>query len=221
MDDSVAIADLLRAFLERRGLTNHARLPPERALARELGVSRNRLRTGLAELERQGAIWRHVGKGTFVGPATGTRAEAAVRSTALTSPREIMEARLALEPAHARLAAFRATTEDFERLDTCLANGSAGDIEAFRRWDMKLHLAVSRATGNTLLASLFDHIHSDRTRYFWGQLGKQMLTERRITLYNRHHRAIIEAIRARDPDGAEAAMRTHLEAVREQIFGEF
>jgi len=57
----------LRAYLAQRELPPEARLPPERELSEILGVSRGELRKALAILEGQGELWRHVGKGTFVG----------------------------------------------------------------------------------------------------------------------------------------------------------
>src|SRR5512145_473355 len=74
----------LRAYLDGGGLPVDSRLPPERELSRSLGVSRAGLRQALAVLEAEGQIWRHVGKGTFVGTrpiSTVSDLDAMVRRT--------------------------------------------------------------------------------------------------------------------------------------------
>ncbi len=209
-------------FIHDGGFREGDRLPPERDLAARLDLTRNRLRLALARLEIDGGIRRHIGKGTFVGAARTDHESANARAASFTSPREVMEARLALEPSLARLAAFRATAKDFERLDTCLARSNApDDVAAFRRWDMKLHQAMTQAAGNALLEGLFHYIHSDQNRYLWGRLGDSVLDANRIMYYAQQHRAIIEAVRERDPEAAETAMRDHLETVRTHLFGGF
>jgi DNA-binding transcriptional MocR family regulator len=57
----------LRGYLSRQDISLNSRLPPERELCRELGASRTALRKALAVLEAEGQIWRHVGRGTFIG----------------------------------------------------------------------------------------------------------------------------------------------------------
>jgi DNA-binding GntR family transcriptional regulator len=84
----------LRAYIEGGQLTVDSRLPPERELSRALGVSRAGLRQALAVLESEGQIWRHVGKGTFIGTrpiATVSDIDAMVRRT---NPAEVMRTRL-------------------------------------------------------------------------------------------------------------------------------
>lgn len=208
-------------FIRRNGLKEGHRIPPERDLAQKFGMSRNRLRAALARLEADGALNRHVGRGTFVGNGKQRREEATARAATFTSPREVMEARLAIEPSLARLAAYRATAHDVERMDICLARGnSPDDVPTFRRWDMKLHQALTHASGNSLLDGIFRYIHADRS-HLWRRLGHLDLSAERIRSYVKQHRAIVEAIRERDPDAAESGMRQHLETVRANLFREF
>ena len=61
------LADQLRQFVQENGFNHNDRLPPERALCLQFGVMRGELRKALAELESDGLIWRHVGRGTFIG----------------------------------------------------------------------------------------------------------------------------------------------------------
>src|SRR6476619_4465643 len=95
-----------------------SKLPTERELAKRFSVPRNAVRRTLAQLEAEGSITRHVGRGTFLAgraPVPGRP-----DGVAHTSPAELMEARLRIEPALAELVATNATPADFERMETCL-----------------------------------------------------------------------------------------------------
>lgn len=211
-------------FIRESSYGTGDRLPPERILADRLNLSRHRLRLALARMEAEGSVHRYIGKGTFIADGEHGSDTAPPQTANFTSPREVMEARLALEPSLARLAAFHATARDFQRLETCLERGNApNDVAAFRRWDLKLHQAITHATSNTLLEGVFRYIHSDRNRYLWGRLGDSALEQdkSRLAEYIKQHSAIVEAIRARDPDVAEATMRAHLDTVRQHLFGGF
>ena len=107
------------------------RLPPERELIGSLGMSRNTLRKALDTLERDGAIWRHVGKGTFVAAHGGNSTSGSLGDLAQqVTPVQLMRARLSLEPAIAREAAVNASDEAFTRLkllrDRCLNASKLG-----------------------------------------------------------------------------------------------
>ena len=102
----------LRAYLDGGGLSVDSRLPPERELSRSLGVSRAGLRQALAVLEAEGQIWRHVGKGTFVGSRPIGETVAVSEIAARSNPSDVMRARLILEPELTREAALHATLDD-------------------------------------------------------------------------------------------------------------
>src|SRR5687768_14111794 len=98
-----------------------ARLPTERELAKRFAVPRNAARRTLAQLEAERAITRHVGRGTFLaGDAGRDGAPFPADSVSHTSPAELMEARLRIEPALAELIVTNATPADFERMETCI-----------------------------------------------------------------------------------------------------
>ena len=94
----------LRAYLAHAGGLAGARLPPESQLAEELGVSRGTLRHALADLEAEGLIWRHVGRGTFIGNRPVDTVQDLSAVTRRTNPAVVMEARLSLEPEPPQLA---------------------------------------------------------------------------------------------------------------------
>ena len=110
----------LRAYLAQRELPADAKLPPERELVELLGVSRGQLRKALAELEREGELWRHVGKGTFVGARPVEEISSLSAMASKTNPAEVMRTRLLFEPMIAREAALNATAEDIADLRRCL-----------------------------------------------------------------------------------------------------
>ena len=89
-----------------------ARLPTERELAQRFELPRNAVRKTLAQLEAEGCITRHVGRGTFLAPS-GTPLASAFGTSSHTSPAELMEARLRIEPALAELIVTHATAADF------------------------------------------------------------------------------------------------------------
>lgn len=205
----------LDALLAEGRFPLNSRLPPERQLTEDLGLSRSALREGLEVLEAQGRIWRHVGRGTFVGNRPlDTPARLSVIS-AQTSPTEMLEVRLLFEPLLARLAALRATDADIVHMQHLLERSEAArDPKTWELWDGRLHRMVAEAAHNRLLLSLFDAFNAMRTQKAWGQLRQAALTPERRETYCRHHRAYVAAIAKRDPVRAEDLMRRHIEAVR-------
>src|SRR5918998_1219230 len=110
----------LRAYLAQAQLPENGRLPPERELAAELGVSRAELRKALATLAAEGRLWRHVGRGTFVGNRPVDAPADVAAMARRTNPAEVMKARLAIEPEIARLAALNATPAHVAQMRACL-----------------------------------------------------------------------------------------------------
>lgn len=208
----------LEALLDEQKCQAGARLPPERQLAADLDVSRRALREALAQLEAEGRISRKVGRGTVVAASPG-HGEIQPQLEELTSPVDLMAARLALEPSIAALAAFHATSRDMKEMQRCL-DKSAGvnEHKGWELWDGALHRSISRATHNELITALFDLLNSARSHADWGQLRKQSLNAQRQHLYTSQHRAVLEAIKARDAERARQCMQTHLLTVQRTMF---
>lgn len=213
----------LRDFLLQGDFAEQERLPPERELAGRLGLTRNRLRTGLKKLAAEGLIWRHVGRGTFLGArlAPAGFPGAITPLPHLTNPREVMEARLAIEPELARLAAFRATGRDLTEIGNCLDKMSTvRDGNSWESLDCRLHRAIAQAAGNALMLVMFDTVQANRNKDVWGRLREPIEPASAIRRATAEHAAIVEALRHRHADAAMAAMRQHLRAVIRSIFGE-
>lgn len=219
MLDSTDSLQTLRGWLARVSLPVGQRLPPERSLCKELGLSRAALRGALAVMEAEGRIWRHVGRGTFLGPRPPMQERGISLLARRTHPEEVMEVRLTLEPQIAALSAKRATLDDMQEIERCLARSRAcQDMESFEQWDSALHQAIARAARNALLYGLFETVNSVRERRIWGELKIASLTPERMKTYHAQHGACVEALRNRNPDRAGAAMREHLETVRANLF---
>jgi DNA-binding FadR family transcriptional regulator len=198
----------------------NSRLPPERDLSVQLNLSRSALREGLEVLEAEGRVWRHVGRGTFVGHRPTPEPASLSLITARTSPSEVLEARLMVEPLLARMAATRASGAEIEQMQHLLEKSEAAhDAKTWELWDGRLHRAVAEAARNGLLLSIFDAFNSMRTQAKWSELRAGALTPERHAAYCAHHRAYVEAIASRDPSQAEQVMRRHIEAVRDGLLG--
>lgn len=209
---SDAVYDILEQLIASRRLPPGARLPAERELATQLGVSRNSVREAVHELELKRLVERRSGRGTLV-----LDPQSSSSGSLLDEMRggerdlvEIMDFRLAVEPPIAALAAERGTRGNITRLARLL-DEMAGETRPSRiaELDQGFHAAVARATHNQLLVRLHD-VSSEWMR----QSRREALqTRRRRQASLAGHRRIYEAIRAGDRDAARAAMVDHIEQV--------
>lgn len=195
------------------------RLPTERALAQRFGLARNTLRRRLDDLAAEGAIVRIVGSGTYVAEPAGERPGGAT-DFADSSPAEVMEFRLLLEPQVVELAAARANAADFARMEACLARSeAAGSIAEFEDWDGALHLAVVAAARNDVASRVYEAVNAVRRGGAWGTLKERTLTPARRRLYEVQHRSLVTTLRDRDAAAARTVLRDHLSAVRDALLG--
>lgn len=205
------VAEQLTGWISSNGLAAGDKLPPERELAAQLGVSRATLAQALVALEVVGAVAVRHGDGTVVtGAAGGRRIVDAVRAHADRLP-EIIDTRDALETKIASLAAQRRTDDDLARIDLALTVMTRAVEEGDRgvEGDEEFHAAVTAAAHSPLLSRLMAEI---------GELIRETRIESlsqpgrpRNSLAG--HRAIADAIRAGDPAAAAAAMHAHVELV--------
>ena len=210
----------LRELLQSGRYPQEGRLPPERELSVKLGISRAALRKALSVLEAENLIWRHVGRGTFIGSRTTGKHEARFMVAEITNPAEIMEVRMVFEPKTAAIAALRATPGNLEQITNALVKSEAAtDPLSFEVWDGALHQAIAASTGNSLLISFFKAINSLREDKLWGRLKEASFSRSRHQFYCRQHRKLVDAISDRDAVTAERMMRTHLEAVQKNLLG--
>lgn len=207
-----------RNYVEDARRGRIGRLPPEPRLAEELGVTRARLRVLLKQLQSEGLIWRHVGKGTFVGERSLAQHLGSLPD--VLSPLEAFEARMLIEPPLAALAAMRATMREIEEMHACLA--ASREIHTFPEWaiwDERLHRLIAKSAHNPLLLAVYDTVRESAPSGMRNRLHDVFAAAPRAET-NEQHFGFIEAIARRNPISAEQLMKAHLLSVRVALFGE-
>jgi DNA-binding FadR family transcriptional regulator len=220
MNEAHSEEQRLRAHIEDALRERRERLLPEPQLSELLDIPRGRLRTHLKRLEKDGLIWRHVGKGTFVGPRTVQLADAA--PIASISPSHVIDGRLMIEPLLAGKAAVHARQTDIEAMQRCLDEMTAAtSYVAWKSGDERLHRTIAEAAQNPLLLMLHDVVHG-YARKLISERMEQALGQNPAPVENSNdqHAAIVAAIMRHDPEGAESAMRKHLTSIRALLFGD-
>ena len=205
------IVEQLCGYIADNEMTPGDRLPAERDLAANLGVSRASLSQALVALEVQGVLSvRHGDGAILVRRPTEERAIKALREHADRIP-EVIEAREALEVKLAGLAAARRTDDEMAAIDTAIAKMEA-EVEAGERGvlgDEMFHEAITAAAHSSLLAKLMHEISGliKETR-----IESLSQTDRpRASLEG--HRRIADAVRRQDPAEASRAMADHIRMV--------
>ncbi len=199
------------------------RLPTEREFGEQYQISRSTVRKVLADMKTQGLIAQTVGSGTYVtDKATAWASPAGSAPSAeanwQTSPAELMQARMALEPAIIEMVIGNATPADFEQMEHCCDRAEAANsVEEFEVWDGMFHEVIARAAHNSFVARLFKLMNQARAQGEWGMLKKRSLTPERRLAYQSEHRALLQAIKARDPLQAKALATEHLVHVRRNL----
>jgi DNA-binding FadR family transcriptional regulator len=215
---SVWITGQLRQAIREGRYAPGEKLPAERKFASAFGASRATIRTALSRLETEQLVTRRLGAGTFVNSDVQPANEEVAEHT---SPLELIEVRLGLEPTMVRLAVLNATPRDIERLGGAIARmpAAAGDTETFTLVDIEFHLLIAEATRNPLVAWIYRKINDVRMHSQWNAMKSKVLTPERIAEYNEQHLALYDAIRARDMERAVALITNHLHYARRQLMG--
>ncbi len=212
------ILDKLRARTWRAG----HRIPTERALSEEFGLSRSTVRRVLADLKRRRLITQTVGSGTYVADQVQQAlAEMMPAAGALAvSPADLMSARLVLEQAIIEMAIGSATAADFARMDECNHHAEQSlTLEEFEKWDAALHEAIADAAHNGFITGVFRLMSEVRSQGEWGVLKRRSATPERRLEYQQEHRALVSALKQRDVESARAACLAHLLHVRANMLG--
>jgi GntR family transcriptional repressor for pyruvate dehydrogenase complex len=201
----------LRALILAGVLKPGDRLATERELAEQLVVSRSAVREALLRLQSAGLVERRQGSGTRVSARVPiTAVLASWRDDEQTSVAAASEFRTVVEPQIARLAAARIDDAELEALAAVVAESSTVlDGERSVQLDIAFHAGVAAATRNPLLASLSELTVSWTLE---ARLFSHVAAGGRRLSHEGHAR-ILRALRAANPDAAEAAMRVHLDEI--------
>jgi GntR family transcriptional repressor for pyruvate dehydrogenase complex len=194
-----------------------SRLPGERDLAEEYKVSRPTIREAMIALEMRGWIEARHGSGLYVMHRDEPRGDEGLELD--IGAFDLTEARILFEGEAVALAALLITDEQLAQLDALLVEMDAGDAEAPRVMDAdrRFHIAIAAATENAAIRSVIEYLWELRAR---SPLSANIFARAKrggITPRVEEHRTIVEALRARDPEAARLAMRSHLRGVVDDL----
>jgi DNA-binding FadR family transcriptional regulator len=212
---SKVVAQLRRRILEGQ-YSYEERLPAERNLAEAFGVSRGTIRSVLQILEQQHLVTRQIGSGTYVSHKEITNQQ---EISSITSPLEMVEVRIAIEPQMVRLAIANASSRDLEEMRNALRQCEAcdGDSEKFARADTAFHMALAHCSKNKLMYWLYERISEVRRHSQWRSMKSKLLTPERMNYYNSQHHALYDAIASRDTTRAVNLIKDHLYGVQDDL----
>jgi GntR family transcriptional repressor for pyruvate dehydrogenase complex len=203
----------VRTMIEGGSLRPGDRLPAERELAVQIGVSRPTVRAGLRALAAMGVVQSRHGSGTYIpsGPPTlGSQPLSFLAALHGFSTEEMYEARRILEVGAAGLGAERATPEQIASMADEVAGlfSALDDPHEFLVHDIKFHEAVAAASGNPIVASLVEMV--SELYYERRRQTADRATDRNLRDAAEMHQRVYQAIRLRDPKAARKAMNDHL-----------
>jgi GntR family transcriptional repressor for pyruvate dehydrogenase complex len=212
------ITTRLLSLIRERKLVAGEKLPPQRELASVLKVSRPVLHEALQALAIMNVLEIRHGSGTYISSLEPKRLVdhlGFVFSLDDSLFQSLFEARKIVEPGVVRLAAKDISDRDLEELDSCIADGirHVDDVPLFVEADLRLHETISRAANNPILSRFMDSI---------GALGRvSRLRTAEISGVREavieHHKQIVAALRAHDPEAAGRAMATHLDFIEKRL----
>ena len=218
------VASRVRALIDEKNLEAGMKLPAERQLAVQLGISRNSLREALAKLVSEGVLISRRGGGTFVRWQHEAWSEQNIvqplKTLLADDPDysfDILEARHGIEASTAWHAAMRATAADKEKIRLCFEATQSEDPDLASQADVRFHLAIAEASHNVVLLQtmrgFFDVLQSSVKQ----SRQRMYLVPPVFSQLTAQHQAVLDAIVAGDADGARKAMMAHLSFVHTTI----
>jgi DNA-binding FadR family transcriptional regulator len=216
------IADQIRTLILSGEFSAGSRLPPERDLARQLGVSRPSVREALIALEVAGLVEVRIGSGIYVQPVDATAGGKGNKGSARTGnegdggatagPFELLRARYVIEGETAALAAKSAKKAQVQAIEETLETmqHELDDDKQPLGGDRMFHIRIAEATGNGALVAVIEMLWEDRTGPLYKQLEHHYDSPALWQTAMAEHRAVLKAIAAKDVAGARAAMQRHL-----------
>src|SRR5437868_1365831 len=198
---------LLRSALTEGVLRAGDRLPNERQIAIVSGLSRSTVREVLRDLDREGRLSRHVGKGTFVADTAMMPTEPSATRDVPLSPGELMEFRAAVEPILAPLIVVNASEEQLARLGEIVAGSrDVATPQEAEAADRAFHECLYTATCNRFFVDLGQRVSLVRAERAWTKLKQKSFTPEKWAIYWGEHRQIAIALHDRDADLAQSLL---------------
>jgi GntR family transcriptional regulator, transcriptional repressor for pyruvate dehydrogenase complex len=216
----VRVAERLQGLILGKKLDAGSKLPPERILCQQLGVSRTVLREAIKHLSAQGLVEEVTGRGTFVSKpnleAVRKSLQICLGWHAQAVLENLLELRRLIEVEIAGLASLQATKTEIKDLWQNVAEMEAvvdGDTKRFMRLDLEFHAGLARATHNDLFVMLFDAIATA----LLGTWEKTHLHHEVREHGVRYHKKILTAIERRQPDEARRAVRENIDSFKRDV----
>ena len=202
------IADQLRVLIEQGEYPLGTRLPPERDLATQLGVSRPSVREALIALEVEGLVEVRMGSGIYVVATEAARP----RTLTVDGPLETIRARQLIESELAAHAALHMKKAQVAGLRNALAlmRQEIANGQAPARGDRLFHVRVAEAADNAVLLRIVGELHDERLSPLGERLNNHFEDARSWTAAIEEHEAVVAAIASHSAEAARTAMATHL-----------
>ncbi len=221
----IQVVEQIARMIKEGRLKPGDQLPSERVIAEQMGISRPTVREAFAALEVAGLVETRIGQGTFVKPGDveSLKYRAEYLFVEERSPFETLETRKILESQAAALAAERANVEDLNDLKAALDildASAASHNEWNEEADKDFHVAIAKASGNSVLYDLFKVLLDMSQHRVWSKM-KEIGRQTTGSLENdvAQHRMLYEAIRDKDPRKARQLVWDHFVGVERDIFG--
>lgn len=204
------IADQIAALIDRGEYGVGSRLPPERELAKQLGVSRPSVREALIALEVEGYVEVRIGSGVYIVERPASAADS--RPAEDSGPFELIKARWLIEAECAALAAKHGTRAQVKAIEEALDRMEAERLDGAMPLDAdrQFHLRIAEASGNSALVLVVKTLWEQRGGQLFRRLEHHYDTPALWTVAIAEHREIVEAIARRDAGAARTAMRRHM-----------
>ena len=212
------IAEQIKMLISSGEFKEGSKLPPERDLALQLGVSRPTVREAMIALELSGLVEVRVGSGIFVISSQPKLVLTQNSKIKGPSPSELLEARLMVEPINAALAAERFRPELLDDLEATIdqqivENAIGADA------DRRFHIIIAEATGNRALVEITMYLWEQmQSSHMWNLLIEHAQLQGLYPIILDDHRSLINALSQRDSESARSIMETHLEHAKEIFF---
>lgn len=212
------IAAQIAALVEAGEFRLGERLPPERDLSEQLGVSRSSVREAIIALEIEGIVEVRSGSGIYVR-SRGPRDATLGLPPSPLGPFDVIKARTLLETEIAVLAVGNATDGQLARIEECLAALHlvvVGEPELIAA-DRDFHLSIARASGNMAYVLLLDTLWDHRTTPLYYRLENHFHSSKVWKQSMMEHDEIFAALKARDAARSTAAMRAHMHNAEKRL----
>ena len=215
------VADQLRKLIDQGEFAVGSRLPAERELALQLGISRPTVREALIALEVDGRVRIRVGSGIYVLPQPAEPPP--ISGSPVAGPFELLKARALLEGAVAEEAARVATSADIRRLDRTMAGMRSAAHPGPRSMevDRAFHIAIAAILGNDAITAVVGDLFDQRVNPYFAQLASYFENAGSWRATVAEHHAIRDRLMAGDADGARAAMQAHLQSSQRRFSERF